>query len=470
MCWLCFAPQRAAHQAGEALSIGLRLLGGEPQAQLDGFKSRALRGAVQPAQRHLYATEWGVLEAATAAALTVLLLGERRPSDAAAQSTLRAAAHAPAVAVSLHHAHLRTRPLCALEAVLALVQAQAARVPMPTVWLLVATAAEHTGSVGLARAARAEALLPLRCVGASSAAVLDLRGSSELEAVVHLGKRLVPRLKTAPPCFDGLVRLHLHARGALSNLHVEPQPFMAAGPGFDILLRVRAVGLNFRDILNVLGEYPGEPGPPGGDAAGTVVQADAETLCAAHAAAFGAVHAPLASFASSASQFVASKPLALSPEQACTVPSTWSTVHAALDRAKQPAGSTTIVHAAAGGVGLQAAEYGHWLGATLVGTAGRPHKHVQLRRVGVQGSSSSHNGTASAMGGAVLLGAARLDDVLNSLSLDFIAASFALVREDGAFSEIGKRAIWAPSRHAASAAATVYCAIALDADMALEPM
>jgi Dehydrogenases with different specificities (related to short-chain alcohol dehydrogenases) len=74
------------------------------------------------------------------------------------------------------------------------------------------------------------------------------------------------------------------------------------------------------------------------------------------------------------------------------------------------------------------------------------------------------------MGGAVLLGAARLDAALNSLSFDFIAASFALLREGGAFSEIGKRAIWAPSRHAASAAATVYCAIALDADMALEPM
>ena len=75
---------------------------------------------------------------------------------------------------------------------------------------------------------------------------------------------------------------------------------------------------------------------------------------AAHAAAFGAVHAPLASFASSASHFVASKPLALSPEQVCTVPSTWSTVHAALDRAKQlcssgvaDAGSAALVDSSA---------------------------------------------------------------------------------------------------------------------------
>jgi len=33
---------------------------------------------------------------------------------------------------------------------------------------------------------------------------------------------------------------------------------------------VRAVGLNFRDVLNILGMYPGDPGDPGGDCAGIV--------------------------------------------------------------------------------------------------------------------------------------------------------------------------------------------------------
>ena len=36
---------------------------------------------------------------------------------------------------------------------------------------------------------------------------------------------------------------------------------------------VKAVGLNFRDVLNVLGMYPGDPGPPGADYAGIVMQA-----------------------------------------------------------------------------------------------------------------------------------------------------------------------------------------------------
>lgn len=37
-----------------------------------------------------------------------------------------------------------------------------------------------------------------------------------------------------------------------------------------MLIRVQAVGLNFRDVLNVLGMYPGDPGNPGADVAGIV--------------------------------------------------------------------------------------------------------------------------------------------------------------------------------------------------------
>ncbi len=41
------------------------------------------------------------------------------------------------------------------------------------------------------------------------------------------------------------------------------------GPG-EVAVAVKAVGLNFRDVLNVLGMYPGDPGAPGSDCAGVV--------------------------------------------------------------------------------------------------------------------------------------------------------------------------------------------------------
>ena len=37
-----------------------------------------------------------------------------------------------------------------------------------------------------------------------------------------------------------------------------------------VQVTVRAIGLNFRDVLNILGMYPGDPGPPGGDCSGIV--------------------------------------------------------------------------------------------------------------------------------------------------------------------------------------------------------
>ncbi len=37
------------------------------------------------------------------------------------------------------------------------------------------------------------------------------------------------------------------------------------------LFSMQSVGLNFRDVLNVLGMYPGDPGNPGSDMSGVVV-------------------------------------------------------------------------------------------------------------------------------------------------------------------------------------------------------
>ena len=58
-------------------------------------------------------------------------------------------------------------------------------------------------------------------------------------------------------------RLTAEPPGALANLRrapLHPPPSLRGG---EVRLAVSAVGLNFRDVLNVLGMYPGHPGPPG---------------------------------------------------------------------------------------------------------------------------------------------------------------------------------------------------------------
>ena len=49
-------------QGTEAMSVRLGSCAGETQAQLDGFKSRALRMEAPTAPRHLYTTEWHAFE------------------------------------------------------------------------------------------------------------------------------------------------------------------------------------------------------------------------------------------------------------------------------------------------------------------------------------------------------------------------------------------------------------------------
>ena len=60
-------------------------------------------------------------------------------------------------------------------------------------------------------------------------------------------------------------------RGAIDNLRLTEKEVSAPDEGY-VQVRVEAAGLNFRDVLNVLGLYPGDPGPVGGDFAGTVTQ------------------------------------------------------------------------------------------------------------------------------------------------------------------------------------------------------
>ena len=55
--------QGVAQQDGGAVSVVLGTRAGEAQAQLEGFKSRALRGEVPlRAQRQVYTAEWRVLD------------------------------------------------------------------------------------------------------------------------------------------------------------------------------------------------------------------------------------------------------------------------------------------------------------------------------------------------------------------------------------------------------------------------
>ena len=106
---------------------------------------------------------------------------------------------------------------------------------------------------------------------------------SSLRAVFKVSARageqtLAARLARSAVAATRPLRLHMPRRGSLTHLRALPQSKRPALKAGDVEVRVEAIGLNFRDVLNVMGMYPGDPGNPGGDCAGTVVNGTAAGL------------------------------------------------------------------------------------------------------------------------------------------------------------------------------------------------
>ena len=199
-----------ASQSKEAFSVCLGVLDGQCQAQLNGFKSRALR-TTPPSQRHMYLTEWRSVCVTAMHLRAMLVIGDDAQYE---RRSLPAVGHELAVeagggswavivmAVATKSAQHARVSLSALEVALVLVQVQVqvTTMPMSTVWLLTMGNRAHEASWGLARCARAEALLPVHCiVGAVMAALEQLEMLAEPEVMLRPQAWLVPRLARLHP-------------------------------------------------------------------------------------------------------------------------------------------------------------------------------------------------------------------------------------------------------------------------------
>jgi acyl-coenzyme A synthetase/AMP-(fatty) acid ligase/3-oxoacyl-(acyl-carrier-protein) synthase len=132
-----------SRQATEAGAVRLGAIARPSQAQLDSFKSRALR-VEAPAQRQLYVTEWRVCDTDEASSMAVIIVsGEVALQSMACEHQDPAFRWATAVGgrkwvivLTTSCAATARLPLLGLEAALALVQATAASTPAPVVRLL----------------------------------------------------------------------------------------------------------------------------------------------------------------------------------------------------------------------------------------------------------------------------------------------------------------------------------------------
>ncbi|WP_461025362.1 SpnB-like Rossmann fold domain-containing protein, partial [Streptomyces heilongjiangensis] len=136
---------------------------------------------------------------------------------------------------------------------------------------------------GLVRAARAEnpgrfALLDTDGSTESWAVARTALASGEPEVALRSGTVFAPRLVRADtsralpiPADASAWRLDIVEKGTLEGLALRPVDQGELGEG-EVRVSVRAAGVNFRDVLNALGMYPGDARDFGLEGAGVVTE------------------------------------------------------------------------------------------------------------------------------------------------------------------------------------------------------
>ncbi|MFI6824211.1 SDR family NAD(P)-dependent oxidoreductase [Micromonospora sp. NPDC050187] len=248
----------------------------------------------------------------------------------------------------------------------------------------------------------------------------------------------------AEPAGDRPFRLELDRAGTLDGLHLRPFTPAPPGPG-EVLVEVRASGLNFRDVLKTLGAYPGLDDAEvtlGDECAGVVVAVGPDVTDLRVGDAVVAVGSRcVGSHVRADARLVAPKPAGLDFTAAATIPIAFLTAAYALEHlARIEPGERVLVHAAAGGVGLAAVQLVQAAGAEVFATAGSAEKRSYLTSLGVSHVLDSRS-IAFAEQVRAATGGQGVDVVLNSLAGAFITHGIAALAPYGRFVEIGKRDI-----------------------------
>jgi NADPH:quinone reductase-like Zn-dependent oxidoreductase len=232
-----------------------------------------------------------------------------------------------------------------------------------------------------------------------------------------------------------------HGPPEVLEVQGRPDPRAAAG---QVLIDVRAAGINFADLMARVGLYREAPAPPcvvGYEVAGTVaaagegVQAPAVGERVIAWTRFGGYVDRIAVAATDTLPL----PDRLSFEQGAAVPVAYATAWTALETLRP--GERVLIHAAAGGVGIAATQIARARGAEVHGTAS-PGKHEAIRALGVDAAHSYEDRDLPEM-----------DLVLDALGGRSFRRSYDLLRTGGRLVCFGASGVMAGDRRNLVAAA-----------------
>ncbi|KAI5922046.1 hypothetical protein F4810DRAFT_303598 [Camillea tinctor] len=246
------------------------------------------------------------------------------------------------------------------------------------------------------------------------------------------------------------LRLQVGTPGLLDSLHFVDVPDRSTSLDDDsVEFQVKAIGLNFRDVLTALGQIE-NPYPLGYDSSGVITAvgrnvkgfAVGDKVAALAVGSFTSVHQVEA-------HRVFRLPSGLSFEDGASVPLAYATAyHALMDIAHLSKGQRVLIHSAAGGVGQAAIKLAQLVEAEVFVTVGSDEKRkLMLEEYNIPAShifSSRNTGFAEKI--MRMTYGEGIDVVLNSLAGELLKESWRCIAMFGFFLEIGKRDIYANTR------------------------
>ena len=237
---------------------------------------------------------------------------------------------------------------------------------------------------------------------------------------------------------DHMTRIAVRGgQGGPDALHPETAPLPDVGPA-EVLIRVRAAGVNRPDLLQRRGLYPPPPGAPetlGLEVAGEVVARGeaaprwrvGDRVCALLGG------GGYAEYVAVDARQALPIPQGVDMVQASALPETVFTVFSnVFERARLTSGETLLVHAATSGIGVTAIQMGKAAGARVITTGRGADKAEAARRLGADLALDVTAGDfvepVRAAGGA--------DVVLDMVGGDYVAKNIAVLNPDGRIAQI----------------------------------
>ena len=217
--------------------------------------------------------------------------------------------------------------------------------------------------------------------------------------------------------------------GPASALHAVSTPLPTTRDG-EILIRVRAAGVNRPDLLQRGGNYPPPPGAPqtlGLEVAGEVVAAsgrwrEGDRVCALLGG------GGYAQYACVDARHALPMPAGLDFVAAAALPETVFTVYAnVFEHGALKAGETLLVHGATSGIGVTAIQLGKAAGARVIATARGAGKAAKARELGADIAID----TTQDDFGAVAKAAGGVDVSLDMVGGPYFAATLDALRTGG---------------------------------------